>query len=232
MGYLVHFQVLMPYIPQLLIGLNQTIQLTILAIISGGIISILILSLRVSRFLPLRIIAVTFIEVIRNIPFIVQMLLLEYLYIYYANMLNPLNLPTYNTEFIAGLMAMVLNFSAYSAESIYRSIPVYNKKVGKFQILGEPYKISMFWNFLIPVALKHNYSKLVRQCVIVMLSSSLLSVIGVHELTYQAKYIDYQTLNPVLPYLAAALIYLILAWLLQFLLGRLGKRLFQEENHV
>ncbi|MFM2486175.1 amino acid ABC transporter permease [Celerinatantimonas yamalensis] len=218
MNYHLNFAGLLPYWPQFLHGLWLTIELTIIATIGGIVLGTLTAGARVSCHRPLRILAGFYIEVIRNTPFIVQLF-----FIYFG--VSSLGLQL--SAWAAGLMSMIVNLGAYSAEIIRSGINATAK--GQYEAgrtLGLN-RTQIFWRIVIPPAFMRIYTPLIGQCIIVMLGSSVISQISVEELTYAANFVQSRTFLSFESYFVATGIYLVLAIGMRQLLNRLAKRLFR-----
>ncbi|MFM2479047.1 amino acid ABC transporter permease [Celerinatantimonas sp. MCCC 1A17872] len=218
MSYHLNFVDLLPYWPQFLKGLWLTIELTVIATIGGLIMGTLTAGARVTHNRLLRIISGIYVEVIRNTPFIVQLF-----FIYFG--IPALGVKLSAME--AGLIAMVVNLGAYSAEIIRSGIDVTPK--GQYEAgrtLGLN-RLQVFWRIVIPPAFMRIYTPLISQCIIVMLGSSVVSQISVEELTYSADFVQSRTFLSFESYFVATAAYLILAILMRQLLNRLAKRAFR-----
>ncbi len=73
MSYQLDFSGLVPYLPEFLAGLSTTIQLTLIATFAGLLLGTLCAVGRISQAAGLRLLCASYIEIIRNTPFIVQL---------------------------------------------------------------------------------------------------------------------------------------------------------------
>lgn len=73
MTYSLDFAGLAPYLPQFAAGVWTTIQLTLISTFSGLTLGTICAAGRTSRVKGLRIVCASYIELIRNTPFIVQL---------------------------------------------------------------------------------------------------------------------------------------------------------------
>lgn len=218
MTYHFHFAGLLPYWPQFLYGLWLTIELTLLSIVGGIALGIITAGGRISRHKPFRLISGIYVEAIRNTPFLVQLF-----FIYFG--ISSLGIKL--TSWQAGLLSMVVNLGAYSAEIIRSGLQATPK--GQYeagQTLGLT-RTQVFWRIILPPALMRMYTPLIGQCIIVMLGSSVISQISVQELTYAANFVQSRTFLSFESYFVATGLYLILAIAMRQLLNRLMKRLFR-----
>jgi His/Glu/Gln/Arg/opine family amino acid ABC transporter permease subunit len=94
----------------LLAGLLMTVELTFVVIVLSLVFALLVALGGMSRFMPLRWLVASYIEVIRGTP-----LLLQLVYVYYVLPEIGIRLDS----FTAGVIALTLNYSAYISE-VYR----------------------------------------------------------------------------------------------------------------
>ncbi|MFM2482751.1 amino acid ABC transporter permease [Celerinatantimonas sp. YJH-8] len=218
MHYHLNFSGLLPYWQQLASGLWLTIELTILATIGGIVLGTLTAGARTHRQLSFRFISGIYVEIIRNTPFIVQLF-----FIFFG--LSSLGIKL--TAWEAGLLAMVINLGAYSAEIIRAGITATPKGQWEAgQTLGLS-RIQVFWRIVIPPAFMRIYTPLIGQCIIVMLGSSVISQISVEELTFAANFIQSRTFLSFEVYLVSTALYLLLSVIMRQLLTRGAKKLFR-----
>ena len=113
MSYQLNFRELVPYLPELGQGLLVTLELTLYATVGGILLGTLVAAARTSRSRPSRLLAGIYVEFIRNTPFIVQLF-----FIFFGLPAIGMKL----TAWQAGLIAMVVNLGAYSAEILRAGI--------------------------------------------------------------------------------------------------------------
>ncbi|MFV0489823.1 MAG: amino acid ABC transporter permease, partial [Vibrio fluvialis] len=111
----------------------------------------------------------------------------------------------------AGVIAMVINLGAYSAEIIRAGIEATPKgqwEAGK--TLGLT-RMQIFTRIVIPPAYQRVYPAIVSQCIIVMLGSAVVSQISVEDLTFAANFVQSRSFLSFESYMLTAAIYLVLA---------------------
>lgn len=208
-----HFSALWPYWPELVAGLWVTIQLTALATLGGLAIGILGAALRSGRASWLS--RISYVEVIRNTPFVVQLFFIVF------------GLPNLGLKMTAGeaaLLAMIVNLGAYSTEIVRAGIQVTPK--GQWEagrVLGLS-RSQTFIQVVLPPALQRIYPALVSQCIIVMLGSSVVSQVSYEELTFAANLIQSRTFLSFEVYLVTTGLYLALSIAMRQLLMAAGRR--------
>jgi len=90
--------------------------------------------------------------------------------------------------------------------------------------LGLSYNATMRY-IIIPQALKNILPALGNEFIVVIKESSIVSVIGIHELMYNANTVRGNTFIPLEPLLIAATIYFILTFTLSKFLGIAERRM-------
>src|SRR5690606_17635333 len=166
------------------------------------------------------------IEVIRGTPLLVQIFI-----IYYGLPLIGIKLPSISflgsggEEFISGIIALSINSGAYVAEIIRSGIQAVDKgQMEAARSLGMPYNMAMK-HIIIPQAFKNILPALGNEFIVIIKESSIVSVIGIHELMYNANTVRGNTFRPLEPLIVAAVIYFILTFTLSKLLGIAERRM-------
>lgn len=199
--------------PLLLQGTWTTLQLSFLAMVLGLCVAVLCAWGKTSGPKPLRWAINVYIELIRNTPFLVQLLFIFF------------GLPSLGvqiTEMQAGVLAMVINLGAYGTEIIRAGI----NAVARGQIEAASSlamsRLQIFRHIVLRPALQKIWPALSSQIVIVMLGSSVCSQISVEELSYAANYIQGRNFRAFEAYVVVTVVYLVLALLLRQLLRLTG----------
>ena len=221
MNYHLNFSGLTPYLPQFVAGLSTTVELTAISTMGGLLLGTLCAWVKTSQLTPLKWLCSVYIEVIRNTPFIVQLFFIFF------------GLPALGVKLSAweaGLIAMVVNLGAYSAEIIRSGIDTTPKGQWEAgQTLGFT-RLQIFTRIVLPPALQRVYPSLVSQCIIVMLGSAVVSQISVEDLTFAANFIQSRSFLSFESYIVTAIIYLVLAILMRQLFALLKRRLFKNPS--
>ena len=167
--------------PRLLQGLWMTIELTLVSLLIAAVLGLFFGLLSVSRTTFLRGISRVYIDIIRGTPLIVQVFFI------YFGIPSALNMRL--DAFIAGVIALSLNAGAYTAEIVRGGIQSIDKgQMEAARSLGLPYTMAMR-RVVLPQAIKTMIPAIVNQCIITLKDSSLVSVIGLAELTQTGRLI-------------------------------------------
>lgn len=204
-------------IPTLLKGLKMTMLIAVSGIFLGFVIGLLVGLARSGKNRVIYRIAGVYVAIIRGTPLMVQAL-----YLYFAiPMMLDFELPALS----AGIIAIGLNSGAYISEIVrgaIQSIDIGQHEAGECLGLG---KFQIMTSIILPQALKIMLPSLCNQFIISVKDTSLLTVIGVAEMTHQATQAVSQTFRTVEIYTSLALMYFILNTILSFLLSKLERRM-------
>nr|WP_210309714.1 amino acid ABC transporter permease [Ochrobactrum sp. Marseille-Q0166] len=196
-------------------GIKFTIPLTILSFIFG--LSLGLLTALVRLFAPIwaSLVARFYVWIFRGTPMLVQLFVIFY------------GLPSagiYLDAFTAAVIGFSLNVGAYSSEVIRAVISAVPK--GQWEAA---YSIGMSWRqaltrTVLPQATRTAVPPLSNTFISLVKDTSLAAAITVPELFQSAQRIVATTYEPLVLYIEAALIYLVLSTILSNLQGRLEKR--------
>ena len=217
MDYVFQFGVVWREIDALLLGAWLTLRLSALAMVFGLIVGIAGALAKASRYRTLRLIAHTYVEAIRNTPFLVQVL-----FVY-------LGLPSVGMRLTpdqAALLAMVINLGAYTTEIVRAGI----KAVPAGQIQASTALGLSRWQifrFVVCLpALRAVFPALGSQFILVMLASSVVSVISAEELTAVADTIVARNFRSFEVYLIVTGLYLAMCLAFQGAFAVIHRALF------
>jgi polar amino acid transport system permease protein len=189
--------------PLLLKAAWVTVTISVMAFILGLFVATVLVIMRSSSFRIIRWPARIYISVMRGTPFFVQLLIF-----YYGGSAFGINLDAY----MAGLLAMGLNIGAYMSEAIRGSLVAVNSGQNEAsRSLGFSRTQTMI-SVILPQAAGLMIRSLGVLSVILIKGSSLVSIISVVELTYQAQRIISSTYKPFEVFAVSAALYLILIY--------------------
>lgn len=212
-----NFSFLEKYSGYFLRGAEITIVLAFFAVLFGTLLGLGITLLRRSKFKPISFIATAYVEFVRGTPLLVQ------IYIIYIGLpqLIGIDLPDMTT----GIIALALNSSAYVSEIIRAGIDAVDKgQMEAARSLGMSQGLAMF-QVVIPQAFKNILPALGNEFISVIKESSMVSVIGVAELMYNAGTVRGNTALGLEPVIVAAVIYFVITFTLTRVLGVVERRL-------
>jgi len=207
----------------LLEGAFNSFWLTWVGAIFGFILGISLALLQdKSIFIGIRIIARSYVEFIRNTPFVVQM--------FFVAFGLPILLDMQWSFYTSALLAIMLNFSAYFAEIIRSGIESIPKgQVEAAHSLGIK-KYHLVKDIVIPQALNKVYPSLVSQFIFLFLTTGLISEIGVEDLTWAGRFVSDRTFRDFEVYLLLSAAYMIMSWVFILFLNSARQKLFPWGN--
>ena len=203
--------------PLLLEGLKMTVILTVVSIFFALILGVIFGLFRVSRAMWLRAIGTTFVDIFRGTPLLVQAF-----FIYFG---VPSALGFQMSALTAGIITLSLNAGAYMTEIVRGGIQSVDKgQMEAARSLGIGYLPTMR-KVILPQAIRTMIPSYINQFVITLKDTSILSVIGIAELTQTGRIIiagNYQSFKM---WLIIGIIYFVVIMALTKLSDRLEKRI-------
>ena len=191
-------------------GIVNTLIIAAFTVFFGTIFGTLMSSMRMSKILPLKWLAVAYIEFIRGTPLMVQLM-----FIFYGLPMVGFTLPDISwipnfSRFSAGIIAMSINSCAYVAEIIRSGVQAVD--VGQMEAarsVGFSHGQAMRL-VVLPQAIKNILPALANELVTMVKESSICSVLGMTELIWGAKTVATTTYKTLSPYVLAALVYFVI----------------------
>lgn len=205
----------------LMSGLGRTLVLTLvsfgISLLAGTIIGLF--SSTPSK--ALNVIADIYVTILRGIPLIV---LAFFMYFTVPQLFN-----MQISAFMAGVITLSLNTTAYIAEQVRGGIAaVPGGQLEAARSLGLPYRVSM-QKVVLPQAIKIMIPSLINQFVITLKDTSILSVIGIVELTQTGRIIIARSYQSGAMWIIIGAIYLIIITLLTKLSNVVERRLIHND---
>lgn len=236
------------YYPYFLKGAGITIVLSFFAVLIGTILGFLLTLLRrtnikpiraildllninftngknpFTRFIikivdgnPIRFLANAYVEFMRGTPLLVQ------IYIIYIGVPSLLGIDF--PDMIVAVIALCLNSAAYVSEIIRAGIEAVDKgQAEAARSLGMNGRLTMLY-IIVPQAFKNVLPALGNEFIAIIKDSSMVSVIGVAELMYNANTVRGSIALGLEPVIVAAAIYFIITFTLTRILGYVERRM-------
>jgi len=214
-------QLVLDSAPFLLKGTLFTLQLSIGGMIFGLLLGFMLALMRLSRFWPLSWLSRFYVSVFRGTPLIAQLFMIYYGLPQFGIELDPIP---------AAMIGLSLNTAAYTSETLRAAISSIEK--GQWEAASS---IGMnHWQTLrrviLPQAARTALPPLGNSFIGLVKDTSLAATIQVPELFRQAQLVTSRTLEVFTMYLAASLIYWVLATILSFLQNRLEDRVNRQDQ--
>jgi polar amino acid transport system permease protein len=218
-GYVFQFRPVFQDLPMLLDGALTTLHISLLTLFFSFVVGTAGALCRMSRVRWLHGPATWYVEFIRNTPLLVQLF-----FIYFGLSQVDIQVPNY----VAGLIGLVVNNSAYLTEIIRTGIQAVHK--GQFEAglsLGLSYP-QLMRRVVFPQAFRVIYPPLCNQFVGIILWSSLVSTIAVEDLAMRGKQLASTTFRSFETYIVLTLIYVVMTLMVSGTLKLVGRRLFRR----
>ncbi len=213
---------IMIILPRLLASLGVTIRLTVISLVFAVLLGMLFCLFSISRNKLLHFFSSLYLDIIRGTPLLVQAF-----FIYFG---IPQLIQTFAPSFrmspdTAGIITLSLNAGAYLSE-IFRSgiLAVDKGQMEAARSLGLPKSRAMI-KIIIPQAIRIVTPSLVNQFIITLKDTSILSVIGIRELTKTGNLIIATTFESFKTWLAVAVMYLVIIKILSVVSQHIERRL-------
>lgn len=196
-----------------------TLEITTLSVFFGMILGLIIALMKMSRFRPLSMIAVLYIDFFRGTPLLVQIML------FYFGIL-PIFFDA--GPFLSGVIACSLNSAAYVAEIVRAGIQAVDRgQMEAARSLGMSGSQAMRYVTL-PQAYKIVIPPMINEFVMLLKDTSLLSVIAVMELAHRGKLLYSTTYEPAWVWGAVCVVYYIMTKTISMLGDWVERRLATE----
>jgi len=204
-------------LPDLLWGCAGTLGLALAGMVLALVIGIGGVVLRDSRFSVLRWLVISFVEAIRNTPFLGQIY-----FIYFALPLAGIRLDPTTTAIIA----LGVNGGAYAIEIIRGGVQSINKGQIEAGLALGLSRIVIFRLIVLKPALRAIFPSLTSQFIMLTLTTSIASAISAYELTSVSQAIESNTFRSFEVYGVVTLLYLVMSWMLMQMFAQISARYF------
>lgn len=213
------FELIGASMPAFLKGMGLTLYYTIVSLFFAFILGLIFGSMKVSHNKVLRGIATVFVDIFRGIP-----LLILAFFIYFG-IPQALGFTMPGWTGTAAILALSLNAGAYVTEIIRGGIQSIDKgQMEAARSLGVPYRTAMR-KIIMPQAIKVMVPSFINQMVITLKDTSIMSIIGLVELTQSGKLVVARTFQSFEVWLTIGIMYLIVITILTKIADRLERRI-------
>jgi len=196
-------------------GLWVTVEISFISLIFAVLLGLVFGLMRVSKNQVARNLSLTYVELIRGTPLLVQIFIV---YFFIGTVLD-------FDRFTAGVVALSVFTGAYVAEIVragIQAIPTGQMEAARS--LGMTYPKAMRY-IILPQALKRTLPPLAGQFINLIKDSSLVSVISITDLTKAGREVVSGSFAPFEVWFTVAALYLLVTGTLSWAIQRLEKRL-------
>ena len=191
------------FLPPLLKGAWLTIAVSMLAFALAMVVGLIFAIARMSRFMPLRIVAAIYIQFIRGTPLLLQLFFIYYVMPYSGVVLSPL---------VSAIIGLTANYGAYMAEVFRSGIQAIAK--GQWEAgsaVGMSRRLLMR-RIILPQAIRIIIPAIGNFFVSIFKDSALLSVITMRELMFSGQLLASATFKHFEIYAMVAAIYFMISY--------------------
>lgn len=214
------------YVKTLLQGVLITIVLALIAVLMGTLIAVIPTYFRLSKHKILNFIGGSYVEIIRGTPLLVQVMLI------YAIVKLPVMtvLGMDFGAFLLGMVALIINSSAYASETFRAGILSIEKGQKEAGLSLGMTKKSTMLHIIMPQAIKNIMPSLGNEFVTLIKETSIFMYLGIAELMYSAQIVKTSTYRTKEVYIVTAILYFVLTFTTSKLMSKLEKRMRKQDE--
>jgi polar amino acid transport system permease protein len=212
-------------LPKMLAGLGLTLELLFLSSFIGLILAVITLSMRISGRWFLVAPAVTYIYIFRGTPILVQIFVIYYGLPQFEVIREGVFWPFLREPFWCCILALSLNAGAYVSEILRGGVLGVDKGALEAASALGISKIQRFIYITSPIAIRLSLPAYSNDIISMTKATALASTVTLLDMTGVARTIVAQTFAPYEIFISAAIIYLVIAWMVQRGFGAVEKRM-------
>ncbi|BCS86879.1 amino acid ABC transporter permease [Pseudodesulfovibrio sediminis] len=226
-------------------GFVTTMQVSVISLISAMLLGILICLMRMTPFKPVQWLSLAYTEFFRNTPLLIQIFFwynashyvlpavvnewINDLYYWFPGSFSLFGHEfvgewmLFNAELISGVIALTVYTSAFIAEEIRAGIfSIPKNQLEASRAVGLSF-LQGYRFVILPQALRIVIPPLISQALNLIKNSSLVMVLGVADIMYQATQIESYHAMPFEAFTVALLIYLVISLIVSFCINMYNK---------
>lgn len=213
------FVLMLRYMPFLLEGAVTTILISVTSMTFAVILGLLVALGRLSRLRLLRYVLAAYVDIWRNVPLIVQLLV-----IYFSLPQLGISLP----GFWAGVLGLSLNVGAYLSEVFRAAIGSVDSGQRDAGLSIGMSRVTIYQRVILPQALRVAMPTIGGYFIALLKDSALVSYIAVNELLRNGTIIISNTFKSMEIYLMVAMIYFIISFISARIVAYIERNLTPE----
>ena len=183
-------------------GLGNTLAITLGAICISTVLGMLLCLMKISRYRILRGPAKAYIDVIRGIPVVVQLM-----FIYFVVLV------TWTNKTAVGIIAFGLNSAAYTAG----------------RSLGLTHGQTM-WSIIFPQGIKNCLPTYASEFIVLVKETAVVGYIGMTDLTKAYSTVQSRTMDAMPPLIIIAVVYFCITKVLSVIFAKMERRLRESDR--
>lgn len=206
------------YWPYFWQGIKTTLFISLISVFIGFVLGFLLAVMRLSNNFILKAIATAYVEFIRGTPMLIQV---TFMYFGLGMIVNVSAITT-------GIIAVALNSGAYVCEIIRSGLSSVAKgQTEAARSLGLSSSQTMK-EIIFPQAVRNIWPALGNEFVTIIKESSIVSTIGVAELTFQTNLVQSMSYRGLIPLFISMVLYFIMTYSLTKLLNYMERRMHYD----
>jgi polar amino acid transport system permease protein len=182
-----------------------TAAISAVSIVIGLVIGMLICAATQSRNRAMRTFGKLYVSFFRGAPLLIQLLL-------FYNLLPVIGLDI--PDVVTAIAGLSLCTAAYQAENLRGGFSGVPSGLVEAADMAGLSAVQTFMRIKLPIAVRLTLPAIVNEAILILKASSLVSLVGIVELTETAKNFAASNYRPLEDYAAAGLLYLVLCWAL------------------
>lgn len=212
-------------IPRMLAGLGLTLELLLLSSAIGLVLAVTTLLMRISGRWFLVAPAVTYIYIFRGTPILVQIFIIYYGLPQFEFIRESVFWPFLREPFWCCILALSLNAGAYVSEILRGGVLGVDKGIREAASAVGISKTQSFIYITSPIAIRLSLPAYSNDIISMTKATALASTVTLADMTGVARTIVAQTFAPYEIFISAAIIYMVIAWMVQKGFGMLEMRM-------
>jgi polar amino acid transport system permease protein len=212
-------------IPKMLVGLGLTLELLFLSSFIGLVLAVVTLLMRISGRWFLVAPAVAYIYVFRGTPILVQIFVIYHGLPQFEFIREGVLWPFLREPFWCCILALSLNAGAYVSEILRGGVLGVDKGLLEAASALGISTTQRFIYIISPIAIRLSLPAYSNDIISMTKATALASTVTLLEMTGVARTLVAQTFAPYEIFIAAAIIYMVIAWIVQKGFGMAEKRM-------
>lgn len=224
----IDFSKMIKWIPTFIDGTIVTIVLSLLTVILGCVLGLIAILMKRSRFKILRFISMTYTQIVRGTPILLQL----FIWLYGLPMIG-LSIPAMpvlgsvygSREFLTAVIALGINSGAYICELLRGGLDSIDKgQMEAGRSLGLSNLETMRY-IVVPQAVRVVLPGLCNEFIQMIKESSIVSTVGVFDIMYTSNIVKAATYSVFESLIIIAIIYFLLTTILTTIMGVIERKL-------
>lgn len=211
------------YIGLILHGALVTLELTVMGSALAVVAAFVAGLGRISRFLPVRILATTYIEFFRGTSIFVQLFWAYFVLPFAGITLSPLQ---------AGVLALGLNVGAYGAEVVRGAVKAIGREQREACIALNLTRYQAMRHIILPQALPLMLPTFGNNAIELLKGTAVVSLISLGDMTFQAQVVRAQTGSTLIPFTTILVLYFAMSWVISRCMRWLERRVSRNMDGV